>query len=189
MTREETLDTAKQMVCGHREQEYGSPEDNFKRIAAFWSSYKGIEFSAEDIAMMMALLKIARIQSGNATKDSFIDLAGYAACGAEITFPEEKKKTITFPTPLEVDKQPSLYANNKVISCDTCLYIAVHGNQEPCFSCNSCAGNDGEATNHYKPKLSCKTCYWDDGTQCNCPVPCDKYFQFKSKTTHEGENK
>lgn len=88
MTREETLDTAKQMVCGHREQEYGSPEDNFKRIAALWSNYKGITFDAGDVAMMMALLKIARIQSGNATKDSFIDLAGYAACGAEIMIQE-----------------------------------------------------------------------------------------------------
>lgn len=34
MTRDELLDTAKQMICGHRESEYGTPEDNFKRIAA-----------------------------------------------------------------------------------------------------------------------------------------------------------
>ena len=34
--------------------------------------------------MMMALLKIARIKSGTATEDSYIDLAGYAACGGEI---------------------------------------------------------------------------------------------------------
>jgi len=34
--------------------------------------------------MMMALLKIARIRTGTATEDSFVDLAGYAACGAEI---------------------------------------------------------------------------------------------------------
>ena len=33
--------------------------------------------------MMMALLKIARIASGN-NPDSFVDLAGYAACGGEI---------------------------------------------------------------------------------------------------------
>ena len=34
--------------------------------------------------MMMALLKIARISTGTGTDDSFVDLAGYAACGAEI---------------------------------------------------------------------------------------------------------
>lgn len=85
MTRAETLETAKICVCGHREREYGSPEDNFKSIAAFWSAYKNIEFTAIDVAMMMALLKVARIKTGNATDDSFVDLAGYAACGAEIS--------------------------------------------------------------------------------------------------------
>lgn len=84
MTRSETLDKAKDCVCGHRENEYGSPEDNFKTIAEFWSVYKGVEFTAKDVAMMMALLKIARIRTNNATDDSFVDLAGYAACGAEI---------------------------------------------------------------------------------------------------------
>ena len=86
MTREELLNKAKEMVCGHREKEYGTPEDNFNRIAAFWTDYKGVDFTANDVAMMMSLLKIARIQSGNATEDSFVDLAGYAACGAEIMF-------------------------------------------------------------------------------------------------------
>lgn len=72
------------MVCGHRESDYGSPENNFKIIADLWTAYKNIEFTAKDVSMMMALLKIARIKSDNATEDSFIDLAGYAACGGEI---------------------------------------------------------------------------------------------------------
>ena len=75
---------AKACVCGQRENEYGSPEDNFTAIAGFWSVYKGVEFTANDVAMMMALLKIARIRTGTATDDSYVDLAGYAACGAEI---------------------------------------------------------------------------------------------------------
>ena len=60
------------------------PRANFTAIAGFWSVYKGIEFTANDVAMMMALLKIARIRTGTATDDSYVDLAGYAACGAEI---------------------------------------------------------------------------------------------------------
>lgn len=39
MTRAELLDAAKKCVCGDREQDYGSPEDNFKTIAAFWGAY------------------------------------------------------------------------------------------------------------------------------------------------------
>lgn len=77
MTRSETLDKAKACVCGQRENEYGSPEDNFTAIAGFWSVYKGVEFTANDVAMMMALLKIARIRTGTATDDSYVDLAGY----------------------------------------------------------------------------------------------------------------
>ena len=85
MTRAETLERAKACVCGQRENEYGSPEDNFAAIARLWSAYKeDVEFTANDVAMMMALLKIARIRTGTATDDSFVDLAGYAACGAEI---------------------------------------------------------------------------------------------------------
>lgn len=85
MTRPNILDKAKECVCGQREQDYGSPENNFHLIANLWNSYlRGDYISEVDVAMMMALLKIARIRSGNYTIDSFVDLAGYAACGGEI---------------------------------------------------------------------------------------------------------
>ena len=32
-TRETVLDAAKRCVCGDREQDYGSPENNFRTIA------------------------------------------------------------------------------------------------------------------------------------------------------------
>lgn len=84
MTRKETLENAMKCVCGERQDQYGSPEDNFERIAKFWSIYLRFDIDAVDVAMMMALLKIARIMTGTATDDSFVDLAGYAACGAEL---------------------------------------------------------------------------------------------------------
>ena len=37
-----------------------------------------------DVAILMALLKIARVRSGRYKADNYIDLAGYAACAAEI---------------------------------------------------------------------------------------------------------
>ena len=89
MTRDEILDTAKSIVGGDREQDYGSPEDSFKVIADLWNAYLAgcgntDSISAVDVAVMMALLKIARIASGHYKADSWIDLAGYAACGGEI---------------------------------------------------------------------------------------------------------
>lgn len=88
MTRSEILEAAQTCVCGDREQDYGSPEDNFKRIADLWNIYLGerlcVNIDAEDVAAMLALLKIARIASGNAKKDNWVDLAGYAAFGGEL---------------------------------------------------------------------------------------------------------
>lgn len=84
MKRKEILDKAAEMVTGHREGEYGSPENNFSRIGAMWSAYLGVTVTPVDVAMLMAILKIARVKGRTMTKDSFIDLAGYAACGGEI---------------------------------------------------------------------------------------------------------
>lgn len=90
MNRQETLEAALKCVCGEREQDYGRPEDNFAIIAQMWSAYiQGacglkLPIEADDVAAMMALLKIARISSGNGKADNWVDLAGYAACGAEL---------------------------------------------------------------------------------------------------------
>ena len=84
-TRAECLREAERCVCGKREQDYGTPESNFTMIANLWNAYLSCDgFTAQDVAVMMALLKIARIATGTGTADSFIDLAGYAACGCEI---------------------------------------------------------------------------------------------------------
>ena len=89
MKRNEVLDAAKKCVSGDREQDYGNPENNFRTIANLWSDYlyaKGcpVDIEPKDVAAMLALLKVARIASGNAKTDNWIDLAGYAACGAEL---------------------------------------------------------------------------------------------------------
>nr|DAV09301.1 MAG TPA: hypothetical protein [Caudoviricetes sp.] len=92
LTRADILHAAEKCVCGQREQDYGTPEDNFETIAELWETYLrracvdeagGVYIDANDVAMMMALLKIARIAAGGGKADSWIDLAGYAACGAE----------------------------------------------------------------------------------------------------------
>ena len=89
--REECLRKACEIVNGQREKSYGTPEDNFKMIAYLWSDYLEADISPVDVSMMMALLKIARISTGTFKEDSFIDLAGYAACGYEIAIGNEAK--------------------------------------------------------------------------------------------------
>lgn len=82
--RAEILKEAEKCICGQREQDYGSPEDNFTIIAGMWTAYTGTKITPLDVAMMMCLLKTARVKNGGGTGDSFVDLAGYAACGGEI---------------------------------------------------------------------------------------------------------
>lgn len=95
MERAEILDKAKECVCGEREHDYGKPEDNFATIGLLWSVYLNAAhpdytktfpwngITPKDVAAMMALLKVARIATGD-SPDSFVDLAGYAACAGEI---------------------------------------------------------------------------------------------------------
>lgn len=83
-TRAAIIDAAKKIVTGDREKQYGKPEDNFAVIAEFWTTYIGHPISSEDVAIMMALLKIARIRSGNYKTDSFVDGVGYLSLAAEI---------------------------------------------------------------------------------------------------------
>lgn len=83
-TRAEILDAAKKIVTGDRERQYGSPEDNFDVIARFWTTYAGHSFTPVDVAVMMTLLKVARIKTGHYKIDSYVDACGYLACAAEI---------------------------------------------------------------------------------------------------------
>ena len=83
MTRKECLDAAAKAVLTDRAREYGHPEDSFGLIAALWSRYTGCDISTADVAAMMILLKLARVEGNPRHADSWVDIAGYAACGAE----------------------------------------------------------------------------------------------------------
>ncbi len=99
MTRREILRSAEKCVCGDREEDYGRPENNFNTIAEFWNTYlsaknrkknngnseiDSTKLDGHDVAIMMCLLKIARIAGGHYNADNYIDLTGYCICGGEI---------------------------------------------------------------------------------------------------------
>jgi hypothetical protein len=85
MTRAEILATATEYVTKDRASTHGDAEDNFRRIAGLWNAYMGIDdITPIDVAVMMSLLKVARIRQNPTHADNWIDIAGYAACGGEI---------------------------------------------------------------------------------------------------------
>lgn len=84
MNRTEILDTAKEIINGARQENYGKPEQNFQSIASYWTLYLHRNVTSTDVAMMMILMKLARLQNKPTHADSWIDICGYAANGGEI---------------------------------------------------------------------------------------------------------
>jgi hypothetical protein len=84
--REKLLKEAVRITTTDRNQAYGNPEDNFKNIAEYWNIYqrqRKAESTPQDIAMMMILMKVARLATNTGHRDSLVDIAGYAACAAD----------------------------------------------------------------------------------------------------------
>ena len=82
--RTECLSIAEQLVNHDRNTQYDEPSADFKRTAGMWSAYLGQPIELHDVAAMMAMLKLARIRHAPQNADSWIDLAGYAACGYDV---------------------------------------------------------------------------------------------------------
>lgn len=95
MDRKECLDEAIKCVCKDRDQQYGTPQKNITKIAELWSIFKGVKFSPQDVGVMMALLKIARISSGQSKDDNYIDACGYLSLSCELETEDSTGTTST----------------------------------------------------------------------------------------------
>lgn len=95
-TREAVLDEAKSLVCGDRNAQYGEPYDDFLKIAEALNAYGysgpgGRKMMPRDIPFFQILVKLSRIVESPLKTDSWVDTAGYAACGAEVAEVEKSK--------------------------------------------------------------------------------------------------
>lgn len=89
--RSETLQAAEDLVNGDRNAQYGDPTQDFQRTADLWTSYLHgvmdrtglLNLEPHDIAVLQILLKISRLTWSPNKADHWIDIAGYAACGAD----------------------------------------------------------------------------------------------------------
>lgn len=100
MDREIVLDEAKKVIKKDRQDQYGKPENNFKKIADMWSAYKGVDITPGDVCLMMCMLKMARISTGSGKSDNYVDLCGYAALAYEMDVKE--KPEIKLPSTLSI---------------------------------------------------------------------------------------
>lgn len=87
----ELLQEASRNVSGPRKAAYGKASQNFDDTARIWSVLfdrklqSGVSFSPSDVALAMTALKQARLMNDQpkTRKDSWSDMAGYAALGYE----------------------------------------------------------------------------------------------------------
>jgi hypothetical protein len=64
-------------IQNERKESYGDTKKSFQTIAAFWSTYLDIEINPEQVAVMMALLKVSRSKTDKSF-DTYLDFASYA---------------------------------------------------------------------------------------------------------------
>ncbi|NDB64022.1 MAG: hypothetical protein EB170_09225 [Nitrosopumilaceae archaeon] len=67
----------------NRGMDYGHPSDNMQRTAALWSSYLEMPITDYQVAMCMALVKVARTME-SAKNDTYIDAAAYIAISGQL---------------------------------------------------------------------------------------------------------
>jgi len=89
------LDEAKGLVTGERNNQYGEPHQDFKRTAEALTAmgYRGPggrELKAHDVAILVGMVKISRLMWQPDKRDSWVDWAGYAACGWDCVVEEQK---------------------------------------------------------------------------------------------------
>lgn len=80
---------AEAAVYGPRQSAYGHPRQNFERTADLWNGYlkatgRTADLGPSDVAQLMVLLKMARLMQTPDHRDSWVDMAGYAATGARV---------------------------------------------------------------------------------------------------------
>lgn len=86
-TRANILTEANRLTATDRQRVYGDPKVNHERIARLWSAYLEHDLRPDQVAVCMALVKVARLMQTPDHTDSYIDMAAYAAIAGECATP------------------------------------------------------------------------------------------------------
>mgnify|MGYP003660101059 FL=1 len=90
IVKENILQQAKELVSNDRESTHGDARQNHEQIAEFWNIFLDNKLkpmaaiTCDDVAVMMALLKISRSTQGKFNVDDYIDAAAYMAIAGDL---------------------------------------------------------------------------------------------------------
>jgi hypothetical protein len=92
--RRALLTEATRLITDERNNQYGPPTQDFDRTAIMWTAYLDGRriLEAHDVAAMMIILKLSRISWDPTNRDSWVDIAGYSACGYECVTYKNKEE-------------------------------------------------------------------------------------------------
>jgi hypothetical protein len=76
-------------VIQDRGMDYGHPTDNMSRTASLWAAYLEVPVDPHQVAMCLALVKVARsMETGKV--DNYIDGAAYFAISGQLRIEENE---------------------------------------------------------------------------------------------------
>lgn len=118
--RKRVLDAAAKAVLVDRTTTHGDVEDNFATIADYWTTHltargflvRGVTLAPQDVAVMQALLKCARLAKNFDHPDNWADGSGYFACGGGMS----AAATPEFNVPPKCSECHKLHHTN--VSCE-----------------------------------------------------------------------
>ena len=90
IVKENILQQAKELVSNDREGTHGDARQNHEQIAEFWNIFLDnklkpmASITCDDVAVMMALLKISRSTQGTFNVDDYVDAAAYMAIAGDL---------------------------------------------------------------------------------------------------------
>jgi len=90
MKAADLLSEAAELVSGPRAEQHGDMRDNHENIAELWNAFLRIRrdpvapLTGSQVAICMALVKIARTQTGDDNADDLCDAAGYCGIASEL---------------------------------------------------------------------------------------------------------
>lgn len=79
------LNAARAAVTVDRAATHGDADATFGRIATLWSARLGVEITPAQVCILLIDLKTARAWGNPEHGDNWVDMAGYAACGGELS--------------------------------------------------------------------------------------------------------
>jgi hypothetical protein len=78
------LNDAANLIDGDRNTQHGDRKHCHTEIAKLWTWWTGFQIDAHDVAIMMSLLKTARIKTGAYNRDCYTDACGYISIAGEL---------------------------------------------------------------------------------------------------------